>query len=447
MAIRRALLGAAALVLAVLAVLVPVGVVRAVTTMPGTTAPDATAPDDAEAETDRTAEAPEHVEIVVFHGDGCPHCHRLLDFLDGLEADRDGVTVTTYEVWYDDENERRFADTLAALGEEPRAVPTTVIDERVIVGHSPAIERRIEGIVDDLLGGRAPADDEALTIDVPLVGEVDVGSRSLVGATALIALVDGVNPCSLWVLSMLLALVIHSGSRARVAIVGALFLLITSLLYGLYMLGAYSALSIVGRRAGIRIAVAVVAGAFGAMHVKEHFTARGPSVTIGSEHKPGLFRRMRRLADLDRSLPATLGGTAVLAVGVSLLETPCTAGLPLLWTDLLAERDVPVSGAAVLFALYLAIFLVDELVIFGAAVATMRATKLQEHHGRALQLIGGMLMLTLAVAMLAAPHLLESIAGTIVVFGVAASATAAVMGIEAWGRRGRPRDERPTAST
>ena len=430
MAFRRAHLGAAALaLLAMLAVLAPSGSARAI----------AAPPDDVHGGVEPG------VDVVVFHGDGCPHCERLLEFFDALAEDRDGLEVTTYEVWYDDQNEQRFTETLAALGEAPRAVPTTVIGEHVIVGHSPAIERRIERIVDDLLEGRAPADDEALTIDVPIVGAVDVGSRSLVGATVLIAVVDGVNPCSLWVLSMLLALVVHSGSRARVAIVGGLFLLITSLLYGLYMLGAYSALSIVGRRAGIRAVVAVVAGAFGAMHVKEHFTTRGPSVTIATDRKPGLFRRMRRLADLDRSLPATLGGTAVLAVGVSLLETPCTAGLPLLWTDLLAERDVPVSGAALLFALYLAIFLVDELVIFGAAVATMRATKLQEHHGQALQLIGGMLMLTLAVAMLAAPHLLESIAGTSLVFGVAAAATAAVMGAEAW--RGRAQDERPTAST
>jgi glutaredoxin len=378
------------------------------------------------------------VELVVFHGDGCPHCAAMLAFLDDLQERHDQLVVVTYEVWYDTVNQQRFIDTLAAYGQEPDAVPTVVIDGQVIVGHSDAIERRITGIVEDLLAGIEPSDEDEFVIDVPLMGAVDVGSGSMVGATALIAFVDGVNPCSLWVLSMLMALVVHSGSRRRVLAVGGVFLMITSALYGLYMLGAYSTLAVVGQRTWIRLAVALVAGVFGVLHVKEHWTTKGPSVTIGAEHKPGMFASMRRLADLEQTLPATLGGTAVLAVGVSLLETPCTAGLPLLWTNLLAERDIPASGAAVLFFLYLLIFLVDELVIFGAAVLTMRAAKMQEHHGQLLQLVGGTLMLTLSVAMVATPAALESVAGTAIVFTVAAVVTVAVLAAEATWRRTHP---------
>ena len=75
-------------------------------------------------------------------------------------------------------------------------------------------------------------------------------------------------------------------------------------------------------------------------------------------------------------------------------------------------------------------FLIDELLVFGAVVVTMRATKMQEHHGQMLQLIGGTLMLTLAVAMIAAPDLLETLSGTAVVFGLAAGACALVILIE-----------------
>lgn len=361
----------------------------------------------------------------------------MLEFLDELDDRHPTLDVVAYEVWYDRANQVIFADTLAALGAEPRAVPTVVVDGQVFVGYQDSTADRIAAVVGDLVAGRPVDDGDEFVIDVPVVGSVDVGSRSLIGATVLIALVDGVNPCSLWVLSMLLALVVHSGSRRRVFLVGGLFLVVTSLLYGLYMLGAYSALSLVGRRFWIRVAVAAVAGTFGVLHLKEYWTQRGPSVTIGAEHKPGLFRRMRSLADAERSLPATLGGTAVLAVGVSLLETPCTAGLPLLWTDLLASRDVAVAGAALLFAIYLGVFLLDELVIFGAAVVTMRTTKLQEHHGRLLQLLGGTLMVTLAVAMVAVPTAMESVGGTAIVFAVAAAACLAVLVVERLRDRGR----------
>jgi cytochrome c biogenesis protein CcdA len=226
---------------------------------------------------------------------------------------------------------------------------------------------------------------------------------------------------------MLLALVVHSGSRARTAIVGIVFLTITSALYGLYMLGAYSVLDYADELTWIRVTVALVAGTFGVLHVKEYVTSRGVSVTIADDRKPGMFRRMRGLAATDRSLAAVIGGTAALAVGVSLAETPCTAGLPLLWTDLLSARDVPAAGVVLLFILYLTVFLIDELAIFAVAVLTLQATKLQERQGRILQLVSGVLMLALAGTMLLAPHLLESVTGTVIVFGAVALTCLAIV--------------------
>jgi uncharacterized membrane protein HdeD (DUF308 family) len=97
---------------------------------------------------------------------------------------------------------------------------------------------------------------------------------------------------------------------------------------------------------------------------------------------------------------------------------------------MLSSRDVPASGAVALFVLYLLVFLLDELVIFGIAVVTLRSAKLQERHGRALQLASGMLMVALAVTMLFAPHLLESLSGTTIVFGIAALLVAAVLALD-----------------
>jgi glutaredoxin/uncharacterized membrane protein HdeD (DUF308 family) len=375
------------------------------------------------------------IVVTVFHGDGCPHCARMLAFLDELDDRYPSIEVRAYEVWHDAANQQRFVADMAEFGLEPRSVPTVIVGELVFVGYTDAIADRITAVVADLVADRAPTNAGEFVIDVPFVGAVDVESRSMVGATVLIAFVDGVNPCSLWVLSMLLALVVHSGSRSRVALVGALFLVVTSALYGLYMLGAYSTLAVVGQETWIRAAVALVAGAFGVLHLKEHWTTRGPSVTIASSRKPGILRRMRRLADPERSLGATLAGTGVLAVGVSLLETPCSAGLPLLWTNLLNDRGVAFGGAAFLFVVYLLVFLLDELLVFGAVVVTMRAAKLQEEHGRLLQLVGGALMVTLAVVMLAAPRLLESVTGTLLAFAIATTAVAAVLVVERSRRR------------
>ncbi len=387
--------------------------------------------------------AGEAVTLELFYGSGCPHCHAEREFLDGLQVRWPDLRIVEYEVWDDDENLALFRERAAAAGFEARAVPTTFVGDRVWVGWSEAIADEIEAVVTAMFDGAAVPESTMSTstiVDVPFFGGVDVGDRSLVAATLLIGFVDGVNPCSLWVLSMLLALVLHTGSRRRVFAVGTMFLFVTSALYGLYMVGAYSALDYAGEADWVRFAVAAVAGVFGVLHIKEFFTDRGVSLTISDAHKPKMYQRMRGLARADRTLPAALGGTALLAVGVSVVETPCTAGLPLLWTDLLAQRDVATGGAVLLFMLYLGVFLLDEMILFGVAVVTLRATRMQERHGRVLQLVSGTLMLTLASVMLFAPSLLETLSGTIVVFAAAAAVAGAVVVVDRWWRHGHSPD-------
>ncbi len=398
----------------------------------------------APARTAASAPAPpgdDGIELIVFYGSGCPFCAKELDFLADLQDRQPLLEVSAYEVWNDAGNRELFFAVAAELGFEPQAVPTTVLGDLVWVGFDSGIGAQIESAVADLAAGRAPPPVERTTIDVPGFGAVDVGDRSLVVATALIGFVDGVNPCSLWVLTILLALVLHSGSRRRVLAVGAAFLAVTSALYGLYMFGAYTALDHANELGWVRVLVAAIAMTFGVLHLKEHLTHRGPSITIPDGKKPELYRRMRALAHPSRSLPAVLAGTTALAIGVSLVETPCTAGLPLLWTDLVAARDVPPAGVALLFALYLAVFLLDELIVFGGAVVTLRATKLQEHHGRALQLVSGALMVALAITMLVSPELLESLTGTLWLFALTGAGVALVLVGETAAsrlRQGRP---------
>jgi cytochrome c biogenesis protein CcdA len=274
------------------------------------------------------------------------------------------------------------------------------------------------------------------------VGTVDLGGSSLILSTLLIGFADGINPCSLWVLAVLLAIVLHSGSRGHVAIVGSTFLIVTAGMYGLYIVGMYSALDYAGQLAWIRAAVAVVALVFGVLQLKDGFAPGvGPSLSIPASRRPRIYRAMRGVARPSRGLAATIAATAALAVGVSLLETPCTAGLPLLWTSMLAEQAVPAAAAIGLFVVYMAVFLVDELVLFGSAVITMRARHLQAHEGRALKIVSGSLLVVLAVVMLVAPHAMADLGSSLLVFA-AAGLLALVMWAVARTRQrpvGRPR--------
>lgn len=373
------------------------------------------------------------VEVILFHSETCPHCAAERAFLQELVEDHEHVTVVLYEVSGNAANRRLFSDTAETLGFEARVVPTTIIGDLYWEGFNDTVERQILAVVEGRLAGIDvdPVDEQV--IDVPGWGDVDLTDRSMLLSTVLIAFVDGLNPCSLWVLSLLLALVLHSGSRRRVVAVGAVFLAITTALYGLFIVGMYSVLTHLAYVTWIQRAVAAVAAAFAIVNIKDYFhPGKGPSLSISAERKPAIYRQMRALGRPEEPIGVVLTGTAALAVGVSLVETPCTAGFPILWTDLLAANETSLPTAVLLFAVYMAVFLVDELAVFGAAVFTMRAVKLQERHGRGLKLVAGTVMLALAVAMVVDPDRLSSFGGTLLVFG---SATLAAMLIAAIHRR------------
>ena len=266
------------------------------------------------------------------------------------------------------------------------------------------------------------------SITIPLLGEVDLGAQSLWVSTALIAFVDGFNPCSLWVLSILIALTLRTGSRKKIFIIGLTFITITALVYVLFIAGLFTMLTFVRFLGWIQATVSLLALFFAVINIKDYFWYKeGLSFTIDDAQKPGLYKRMRRVMQAGDSLGALLLATVGLAVGVSLVEFSCTAGFPVLWTNLVAAQNVTPLTFALLLLLYMFIYQIDELGIFLAALITLRASKLEEKHGRILKLIGGTLMLTLAAVMLFKPALMNDLLSSVLIFGAAFGAALLVL--------------------
>jgi hypothetical protein len=93
---------------------------------------------------------------------------------------------------------------------------------------------------------------------------------------------------------------------------------------------------------------------------------------------------------------------------------------------MLQANGVGPAESVALFGAYMAPFLLDEMLVFGVAVVTMRASKMQEKHGQLLKLIAGVTMLALAGTMLLDPALMESPMTALGVFAGAFIAAALV---------------------
>ena len=269
---------------------------------------------------------------------------------------------------------------------------------------------------------------EGVGVDVPLIGQVDLSGQSLLVSTLIISFVDGFNPCSLWVLSILLSITLQTRSRKKVLVVGTAFLITTALLYGLFIAGVFSVLRMISFLGWIQVVVALIALGFALVNIKDYFWYKeGISFTISDDKKPGVYQRMRGIIRNSDSYWQLIGATVVFAGGIALIELTCTAGFPVIWSNLLASQNVDTLTFVLLLLVYMLVYLLDEMVIFLAAVFTLRASKLEEKHGRVLKLIGGVLMLTLAVVMLVDPSIMNDIAGSVTVFGIALGLTGLIL--------------------
>jgi hypothetical protein len=67
------------------------------------------------------------------------------------------------------------------------------------------------------------------------------------------------------------------------------------------------------------------------------------------------------------------------------------------------------------------------MIVVGGAALTLKAGKFEEKHGRALKLIGGMIMLSLASVMLINPELMNDIGVSVLIFAGSIAASFLIM--------------------
>ena len=394
-----------------------------------------------------------HAIIYVFWGNGCPHCEAARPVIAELAKKYEGVDLFEYEVWYDEANQLKFDEFANKYGFSASGVPTIFLGTKYWTGWTEGttdveIEKQIEYCLSHECPDSATATAADITAAIEAQNSVDTADthqvklpftdiainldqQSLLVSTLVIAFVDGFNPCSLWVLSMLMALTLHTGSRRKIAIIGLVFLTVTASVYALFIAGLFTFLSVINFIPWIRVVVALISLTFAVINIKDYFWYKeGVSLTISDDAKPGIFQKMRKVINASDSFPAMVAATVGLSAGVSLVEFSCTAGFPVLWTNLLTSQGVVGVTSLTFIGLllvYLLIYQLDELVIFGTVVYTLRASRVEEKHGRILKLIGGTLMLTLAAVMLINPALMNDFVSSLLIFGAAFLLTVVIL--------------------
>lgn len=332
--------------------------------------------------------------IEAFTRTGCPHCDDAKAFLADLAA-RQPVEVRYHDV-RSDAGARERLEALASAAGKRIGVPAVLVRERLFVGFGPGSGAEIEAW---LGGNRARR-----IVRVPVLGQVDPTELGLPLFSLALGLVDGFNPCAMWVLLFLLSLLVNLKSRKRMAVIGGTFVAVSGLAYFAFMAAWLNAFMLVGISRGLQVGLGLVALAVGALNVKDFVSfGAGLSLHIPEAAKPGIYRRTRAILQA-KSLHAALGLAVVLAVTVNIVELLCSAGLPAVFAEVLAAADIGPGARYGLMGIYILAYMLDDTIMVAIAVITLSRHKLQERGGRVLKLVSGLVMLALGLALVFEPE-------------------------------------------
>ena len=366
------------------------------------------------------------VTIHYFRADGCPHCEDAGAFLARYQSNP-RIAIRDYEVQYDPAGREKFARVVEALALQDAGVPLIVIGDWGVAGYhsdewtgaqiDAQIAHCLAGPCTDRIAAIFAGQDSKLPlrineagallparVSLPLFGEIAVATLSLPLLTVVLGAVDGFNPCAMWALVFLLGLLVGVKDRKRMWLLGLTFLFGSGLVYFLLMAAWLNVLLTIGLAGWIRVAVAGVALAGAAWSLYDFW--RNPEAVCDVSHRGNrqqMLGRLRRFALEARLWPAMLG-VLLLAIAVNLIELACSAGIPAVYTQVLALTPMPAWQYHGYLLLYNVIYLLDDIAIFAVAALTLQMTGLGTRYARASRLIGGVLLAAVGLMLLFKPQ-------------------------------------------
>lgn len=229
--------------------------------------------------------------------------------------------------------------------------------------------------------------------------------------TFFIALVDGFNPCNMFVLTCLLALLIStSGERRRLYVVALSFIGMVYVFYFMFMALWLNVFKYISFVTPLRVGIGTIAVVAGLINCKElFFFRRGFTLMIQDKHKGPLMKRIEGMKGIIQkgSLPVLITSSLGLAALASLVELPCTAGFPIIYTGILSGKGLDQTAGYYLYlAYYNMVYVLPLCVIIFIFIYTLRARQITQRQMEIIKFIGGVIMLLLGIVLLVNPGLL-----------------------------------------
>ena len=372
--------------------------------------------------------ASETADIEVFVRQGCPHCAKAEVFLQTLQQEQPALKIVIHDVSQEPTALDLLQELAKSQGIKAVRVPAFQIRGQLLIGYTD--ETSSGQLIRDVLAqtpvipknenstGSCEADEQALsceanpapkstpppqTFAVDFLGhKISLEEVGLPLFTITMGLLDGFNPCSLWVLLLVISLLAPMNNRPRMLAIAGTFVAVEGIAYFVFMAAWLNLFLLIGLSRISEVAIALIALIAGMINLKDFWRfGWGVSLSIPDAAKPAIYTRIRNILQA-KNMTAAIIGAIVLAVLVQIVEFMCTSGFPALYTRILTLKQLDNVSYYSYLLLYNLAYMLDDLIVLSVGVITLSQHRLQEKEGRWLKLISGLTMVGLGIYLLVA---------------------------------------------
>lgn len=371
------------------------------------------------------------VNIYLFYSDDCPHCASEKKLLSELEGIYDNIRIYKYEI--DTDNNMELLLNVAELFDtKVTGVPFTVIADKVYKGFSYENSKSrflgtieyysnhgYKDLVGEYIGGIelptyeiSSLDDSSIFIEnygnhtISIFGKnIETKDLTLPVVSVLIGLVDGFNPCAMWVLLFLISMLIGMKNKKRMWSLGIAFLLTSAFIYLLFMVAWLNVASIITSISFVRLLIGLVAISGAAINIYGYLKNRKTEgcTVVDDKKRNKIFNRIKKFTS-EKNFFLAIVGVMLLAISVNIVELACSAGLPVMFIEILSINNLTIFEEVIYIGLYMLFFLMDDLIIFFIAMRTMQLTGFSTKYGKISKLVGGILLLLIGLLLIFKPE-------------------------------------------
>jgi len=381
------------------------------------------------------------IEIIFFYSPTCPHCQAEELFLDKMQTEYPTLDIRRYNI-FQTLNASLLADYYKKYSvptQKQGQVPITFIGDNYLVGYidenttgqqiKKLIDRQInkstqtqtdQEKMEELKNALAQQTASSTAVElgrvkIPFLGEKDIRHYSPLLLSVILGALDGFNPCAMIALMLLLSILVATGARKKVFLIGGIFIFISGLVYFLFMAAWLNLFLFLSHVKLITVAVGIATIIFGLLLLREYINnivcklckIDPTKETRLSTWQRKLLTKMNYFTNTEMPLYITVAGVALIAAGINTIELFCSFGFPVAFTKTLTALNLSNSAYYFHMLVYILFYMLDDMLIFTAAIITMRIGQSSTKYLKIVKLISAIVMLLLGLGIIFQPSLLS----------------------------------------